>query len=206
MSPVSLPGYASLQTYKPSHVGLVFRCDSCNAPVFLKFPVKLYSNNRVDLGADYTELERSPEDFPYFSHLSEEPELLLREALICFSAGAFNAFASMCRRTFQAVFSDLGDNGKLQLFDELNTIREFTELDTDTFNVVRKILFGNDNEPRPNMPSVTQYQAGVLLEVIRDLLYEAYVRRGQLQQALMVRRHSAEDALTATITQINKAS
>jgi hypothetical protein len=32
------------------------------------------------------------------------------------------------------------------------------------------------------------------LEVFRDLLYEVYVRRGQLQQALMVRRHPTEGA------------
>jgi len=28
---------------------------------------------------------------------------------------------------------------------------------------------------------------------MKDMLYQAYVRRGRLQQALMVRRHFAED-------------
>ena len=205
MSPVSVPGYAPLQTYRPSHVGLVFRCDSCNAPVFLKFPVKLYANSRVELGSDFVELERAPEHFQYFTYLPEEPEILFREALVCFTACAYNAFASMCRRTAQAVFADLGDNGKLSMFDELNNIREFTGLDADTFNAVRKVLFGSDSEPRPNMPALDSYQAGVLLEVLRDLLYEAYVRRGQLQQALMVRRHSAVDA-ASKVTPIGKAT
>ncbi len=146
MSVVSTPAYAQLQMYRPSHVGLVFRCDSCNAPVFLKYPVKHYAASRVDLDSDFTELEHAPENFPYFTHLPEEPERLFREALTCFSAGAYNAFASMCRRASQAVFADLGDNGKLSMFDELNEIREFTGLDADTFNVVRKILFGSDSE------------------------------------------------------------
>ena len=193
MSPVSVPGYAALQSFRPSQVGVVFRCDSCNAPVFLKFPVKLYGSSRVELGTDYRELERAPEHFAYFTHLPEEPELLFREALVCFSAGAFNGFASLCRRTAQAVFADLGDNGRLSMFDELSEIREFTGLDAETFNVLRKVLFGSDDEPRPNIPLLDAYQAGVLLEVLRDLLYEAYVRRGQLTQALMVRRYSAAD-------------
>ena len=35
---------------------------------------------------------------------------MFREALLCYSHGAFNAFASMCRRTMQAVFADLGES------------------------------------------------------------------------------------------------
>ena len=42
------------------------------------------------------------------------------------------------------------------------------------------------------------FQAGVLLEVIKDLLYQAYVRRGRLQQAMMVRRYFADDSSKVT--------
>jgi hypothetical protein len=55
------------------------------------------------------------------------------------------------------------------------------------------VLFGTDAEPRPNMPPVDAYVAGVLLEVMKDLLYQSYVRRGRLQQAMMVRRYFGED-------------
>jgi len=40
----------------------------------------------------------------------------------------------------------------------------------------------------------------VLLEVIKDLLYQAYVRRGRLQQAMMVRRYFADDAAAKVAT------
>jgi hypothetical protein len=193
LTPVSVPGWSQLVSYKPNHVGIVYRCDSCNAPVFLKFPVKMYAANRVELSSGFQELERAKEKFS-FTHLPEEAEALFREALGCFGAGCYNAFASMCRRTAQAVFADLGDNGKLRMFDQLNDVREMAELDQDTFNLVRKVLFGTDAEPRPNVPWVDAYAAGVLLEVMKDLLYESYVRRGKLQQAMMVRRHFATDA------------
>lgn len=192
LSPVSVPAYSQLTAYKPNHVGIVYRCDSCNAPVFLKFAVKVYAYNRVELATNFVELERAKEKFG-FTHLPEEAESLFREALSAFSAGCFNAFASMCRRTAQAVFADLGENGKLRMFDGLNDVREMAELDQETFNAVRKVLFGTDSEPRPNFPTLDAQTAGVLLEVVKDLLYQAYVRRGRLQQAMMVRRYFNED-------------
>ena len=52
VTPVSVPDFNALQQHKPSQVGLVYRCAACNAPVFLRFTVKLYGEgkqvNRVD--------------------------------------------------------------------------------------------------------------------------------------------------------------
>jgi len=192
MTPVSVPQYAALVAFRPSHVGIVYRCDSCNAPVFLKYPVRLHAANRIELSSEFSELERAPEQFD-FTFLPEEAETLFRESLRCFAAGAHQAFASMCRRTAQSVFAELGENGKLRMFDALNDVREIAELDPDTFNAIRKVLFGTDTEPRPNTPLLDDFQSGVLLEVMKDLLYQIYVRKGQLMQALTVRRHTLED-------------
>ena len=204
LTPVSVPQFAPLTAFKPSHVGIVYRCDSCNAPLFLKYPVKMYGGSRVELGGNFQELERPREKFS-FTHLPEEAETLFREALACLSAGSFNAFASMCRRTAQAVFADLGENGKLRMFDQLVEVREMAELDQDTFNIVRKVLFATDAEPRPNMPQIDATTAGVLVEVVKDLLYQAYVRKGRLQQAMTMRRYFAEES-RATVTPLNKAT
>jgi hypothetical protein len=152
----------------------------------------MYGASRVELATTFTELERPVERFD-FTHLPEDAEALFREALGCFTAGCHNAFASMCRRTAQAAFADLGENGKLRMFDQLNDVRELAALDQDTFNVIRSVLFGTDAQARPNMPVVDSCVAGVLLEVMKDLLYEAYVRKGRLQQAMTVRRCSAEE-------------
>jgi hypothetical protein len=203
LTPVSVPGYAQLTAYKPSHVGIVYRCDACNAPVFLKYPVKMYAGTRVELGSNYKELERARETFN-FGHLPEELEKLFREALACYSAGSYNAFGSMCRRTAQTAFAELGENGRLKMFEQLNEVRELAELDQDTYNLVRKVIFGNDAEPRPDMPDIDATSAGVLLEVAKDLLYQTYVRKGRLQQALTVRRYFADEH-AGKVTPLNKA-
>ncbi|MFO1393542.1 MAG: hypothetical protein U1F09_07270 [Steroidobacteraceae bacterium] len=201
---VSVPSYSELVANRPSQVGIVYRCDSCNAPIFLRFAVKMYAANRVELANNFVELERAREKFN-FTYLPEESEPVFREALGCYSAGYFNAFASMCRRTAQVVFSDLGENGRLRIFNQINEAREMAEIDGDTFAVVKKILFGTDADAPPSMPEIGAYEAGVLLELVKDMLYQAYVRKGKLQQAMMVRRFFAEETLDK-ITPIGRAA
>jgi hypothetical protein len=190
---VSVPQFAELVSSRPNHVGVVYRCDSCNSPIFLKFAVKMYAANRVELANNFVELERAREKFN-FTYLPEGVEQLFREALGCYSGGYFNAFASMCRRTAQMVYDDLGENGRLRIFEQIREAKELAEIDNDTFAVVKKVLFGGDGDPSP-LPELSPTEAGVLLELIKDMLYEAYVRKGKLQQAMMVRRFFAEETL-----------
>jgi len=192
VTPVAVPRFAELMRYKPSETGVVYRCDSCNGPVFLRFPVKTYGDDRVELSANFIEVERPRETFD-FTYLPEDTEALFREALDCYSLNAINAFASMCRRTLQHVFADLGENGKMRIFEQCNEIRGMAEVDEATFSVIRRVLFDTDAS-REGLPLVTPAQAGVLMEFVRDILYESYVRKGRLQQAMMMRRYVAEHA------------
>ncbi|HEY2037524.1 MAG TPA: hypothetical protein VGG96_10950 [Steroidobacteraceae bacterium] len=199
----AVPSFEELQTYRPSQVGVVYRCDACHAPIFLRFTVRMYGASRIELSPQFAEVERAREKFS-FTYLPEEVELLFKETLICFSSGAFNAFASMCRRTAQAVFADLGEGGKLRLFDELNEVRELAALSAETFAKLKSMLFGTATDPHPNIPLLDGYEAGIALEVMKDLLYEAYVRRGKLQQAMLVRRFFLDETLT-NITPLSNA-
>ena len=196
ITPAALPKFEDLQAHKPKHVGVVYRCDACLAPIFLRFTARSYTDERVELAPQFTEVERPRETFG-FTPLPEEVELFFKEALSCYSCGAFNAFASMCRRSAQAVFADLGEAGRLRVFDELNAVRSMAELDVETFTRIKSVLFGNDADPRPNAPLLEGYAAGMLLEIMKDLLYEAYVRKGKLQQAMMVRRFFVDEKANA---------
>ena len=200
----AVPRFEELQIYRPAQVGIVFRCDACNSPVFLRFTARMYGASRIELSPQFVEVERAREKFS-FTYLPEEVELLFKETLTCFSSGAFNAFASMCRRTAQAVFADLGEAGKLRLFDELNEVRELAALSADTFAKLKSMLFGAATDPHPSIPLLDGYEAGIALEVMKDLLYEAYVRRGKLQQAMLVRRFFLDETLT-NITALSNAS
>jgi hypothetical protein len=173
----------------------VYLCDACHAPIFLRFTVRLYGAARIELAPQFTEVERAREKFS-FTYVPEDVELLFREALACFSQGAFNAFASMCRRSAQAMFADLGESGKLRLFDELNAVRDLANIAPELFTKMKSVLFGAELDTRSPLPMLDGYEAGVMLEVAKDLIYEAYVRSGKLQQALMVRRFFLDETAT----------
>ncbi len=205
ITPSAVPRFEDLQLYRPKQAGVVYLCDACHAPIFLRFTVRVYGAARIELSPQFTEVERAREKFS-FTYIPEEVEALFREALVCFTHDAFNAFASMCRRTAHAMFADLGEAGKLRLFDELNGLRELTDIAPELFTRMRNVLFGAELDARAAVPLLDGYQAGIMLEVMKDLLYEAYVRKGRLQQAIMVRRFFLDETGTHKVTPLQSAS
>ncbi|MGI9270656.1 MAG: hypothetical protein ACR2QT_02685 [Woeseiaceae bacterium] len=191
MSPQSVPHADDLLQDRPKHVGLVFQCDACKAPVFLRFAVRSYSDNRVELYRNFIELERPKERFS-FSYLPKHTEVLFREALTCYSANSFNAFASMCRRSANSAFEALGEGGKLRAFDEVMTAQEITGIDDDSFDPIKSILFEATEDD--DLPLLNRSQAGILLEVLKDMFYQCFVRRGKLTRAIKVRRFFVEES------------
>jgi hypothetical protein len=196
LTAAAVPRFEELSRRRPKHIGIVFRCDTCVEPIFLKFAAKAYTALRVELASNYVEIERARENFP-LTYLPEEAEELFKEALNCYSASCFNAFASMSRRTAQSLFRELGERGKLEIFDKLQEIRGLADLDDDTFSVMRAVLFGSDSDPWPNQPTVNAERAGILLEVMRDLLYQTFVRKARLVQAVTFRKFVAPNEAQA---------
>ena len=197
MSVAASPAFADVTQHKPRHVGVVMRCHSCNSPVFLRYPVKVYGDLRIELGPQYREIERPTERF-IFTYVPDHVATLFREALGCYSHGLHDAFASMCRRTALATFEDLGESHKLRLFDQVNDVRDLVEIDASTFALVARVISAADLELGTAFPTFNPYQAAVLLEVMKDFLYQAYIRRGRLQHAMKVRRFFVDESIAET--------
>jgi hypothetical protein len=191
MTPQSVPDVDDLLHHRPKHVGLVYRCDACDAPVFLRFAVKQFGDSQVELYRNFVELERPKERFA-FSYLPKDTEILFREALSCYSSNNFNAFASMCRRSASSAYAALGEGGRLRAFEEIVIAQDIAGIDDDTFAPVKTVLFDADTED--DLPMLSHAQAGILLEVLKDMLYQCFVRRGKLTRALKVRRFFVQEA------------
>jgi hypothetical protein len=190
MTPQSIPNAAQIIKTRPKHVGMVYQCDSCRAPVFLRFGVKSISSDLVELYQNFIELERPKERFA-FSYLPKHTEVMFREALACYSNNNFNAFASMCRRAAASGFASLGDGGKLRAFEEALAAQEIAGIDDETFAPIKRILFQSGQVE--NLPLLNRFQAGILLEILKDVFYQCFVRRGKLTRALKVRRFFVEE-------------
>jgi len=191
MSPQAVPQVENLLGNQPGQVGLVFQCDACKSPVFLRFTVRSYAESSVELGPNFVELERPTERFS-FSYLPKDTEVLFREALACYSANTFNAFASMCRRSAASAFEALGEGGKLQAFDEIMTARDIAGIEDELFDPIRTILFEAESEE--DLPLINRAQAGVLLELMKDMFYQCFVRRGKLTRAIKVRQFFVQES------------
>jgi len=185
MSPQSVPDAANLLDAKPKHVGLVYQCDACKAPIFLRFAVKEFFGDSVELYRNFIELERPKERFA-FSYLPKHTEIMFREALACYSGNNFNAFASMCRRSAASAYDALGEGGKLRAFEEVIIAQDIAGIDDDSFAPIRAVLFDSGDEEE--LPVLNRAQAGILLEVLKDMFYQCFVRRGKLTRALKVRQ------------------
>lgn len=191
MRPQSVPDAAQLLRDKPKHVGLVYQCDACHAPVFLRFAVREYSDNRVELLRNFMELERPKEKFA-FSYLPKHTEVMFREALSCYSHNSFNAFASMCRRAARSAYAALGEGGKLRAFEEVMAAQDIAGIDDETFAPIKAVLFGAGQEEE--LPMLSRAQAGILLEIMKDMFYQCFVRHGKLTRAIKVRRFFVTEA------------
>ncbi len=191
MSPQSVPDAATLLRDRPKNVGLVYQCDSCHSPVFLRFTVRSYKDNRVELLRNFTELERPKERFA-FSYLPKHTEAMFKEALTCYSSNSFNAFASMSRRAAKSAYNALGEGGKLRAFEEVLVAQDIAEIDEETFAPIKKVLFATG--PDEELPLLNRAQAGILLEVLKDLFYQCFVRHGKLTRAIKVRQFFVEES------------
>jgi hypothetical protein len=199
VTPMAVPAWSVLEATKPAHVGIVFACDACHAPVFLKFSVRLYGRQRVELSPHFQEIER-PRERLDTEYLPEGLEALCHEALTVFAADCWNAFALLCRRIVQEVAADWGDHGRLKLFDLLNDWREMADVDPETFNRLRRVLLLGDAPAPHASPTMDGQTAGILLEALKDVLYQTYTRRGRVQQALLSRRRPSPAEPPANVT------
>jgi len=111
---------------------------------------------------------------------------MFREALTCYSNNSFNAFASMCRRAAKSAFDALGDGGKLRAFEEVLAAQRIAGIDDETFGPIKAVLFGSGQQD--NLPLLNHAEAGILLEVLKDMLYQSFVRHGKLTRAIKVRQ------------------
>ena len=93
---------------------------------------------------------------------------LVDEAFACYADGHLQAFALVANRIATISAGLLGPNGKLDLFNTVTAAAESAGVDTPLRRLCRDILFSLD----------------VLLELLRDMLHQAFVRPERLREAL----------------------
>jgi len=193
MTPSALPDFAALQAGQPATLGMVFQCDACHAPVFMRYCVKSIDAESIELYATPHEVEKPQERFSY-AYIPNPVAINFRDALGCYRNGLMQAFAAMCRLTAQTIFDEKGEAGKLRIFNELSEIVRVAELDDATAHDLRSIIFSSDSDSLSFPDGLDRATAAILMEIMKDMLHQTYVRYGRLQKALKMRRLFADQS------------
>jgi hypothetical protein len=184
--PLATPSFDALLQTRPRHVGLVFTCAACGEPRFVRAAVRAFEPERIELSPNLTEVERARERFQY-GYLSADIERLLREAFDCYTAGCYTAFALLSRNAVEAALSSQDGNTRRRWHELLREVLQIAEVDGDTARAIEAALFGDPH----TLPKVGADEAAVLIEAVKDLFYQAYVRTAKLQAAMKMRRFFA---------------
>jgi hypothetical protein len=187
--PVATPSYETLIETRPLHAGLVFRCAACKEPRFVRLAVRGYEPERVELSSSIIEVERARERFQ-FGYLPAHVERLLREALDCYTADCYNAFALMSRRAIDGALDTLDEHARQRWHAQLLDVLRIAEVEPNVAHALEAVLFGDDR----NSPEIGADEAAVLVEAVKDLFYQSFVRASKLKAAMRMRRYFAGEA------------
>jgi hypothetical protein len=84
----------------------------------------------------------------------------------------------------------MGARGAERVLHQLKDLKEMAEKDDETFGILKQIVIDGHDGAHPHLPSLTDERAAVLLELMQDVLYQPYVRKGKLQEAMRLRQGS----------------
>ena len=190
LSAISVPRYDLAFRYRPPKLGVGYQCDACQQPVFLRFKAAYdLGNQRFLLVGDFEEVERPKESYE-FNYLPDRVAEDFREALECYSNSCFNAFAAMCRRTIQSACSELGTEGTTKVLKQVEDLKGTAEIDEETFPVLKEIVIAGHDGAHPHLPPLSRHRAEILLELMKDVLYQLFVRKRKIEEAAAKRKQA----------------
>ena len=184
MSIVSVPRFELVHRFKVREIGLVYRCDSCNRPVVLLYEIEL--GNPIRIPDEFTQVQNALEPFEH-QYLPAEVAEDFREALVCYAQNCWNAFAAMCRRCIQSVSTNLGAQGTTKVKNQLQDLKDMGVADEKTFEQLRQIMLSGHDGAHPHLPKLSRDRAAVLMQLMKDVLYQLYVRPGKIKEAAALR-------------------
>jgi len=64
-------------------------------------------------------------------------------------------------------------------------------IDEEAFDQLKQIMLTGHDGAHPHLPKLSPERAGVLLELMKDVLYQLFVRQAKIREAAELRRQSA---------------
>ena len=104
----------------------------------------------------------------------------------------------MSRRTIQSASAELGAEGKDKVLNQIEDLKTMAEIDEETFKLLKAIVLAGHDGAHPHLPALSPERAEVLLELMKDVLYQLFVRKKKIQEAADKRKESIEAKKVST--------
>lgn len=188
---VSIPSFSQMVKYGLNKAGLVFACTTCKKPIYLEYAYNLASN-QASLSEGPLYILKPKIDFD-FEFIPESVAEDFKESLECYRHGAFNAFGAMCRRTIQETASNIGAKDSKKIQHQIQNMKEMADIDDETFKIISQIILDGHDGAHPHLPDLSQERAEILLELMKDVMYQLYIRKGKVAKAAAMRKAKIEE-------------
>lgn len=164
-----------------------YTCEVCLRPIPVYWKIRKWS----DVNTPEVHLPRvvlPMRDEFNFEHVPKSVKKEIEEALDCLSVNAYNGFAAVCRRSIQAICTDLGADATSKVKKQINEMVSLTGLDDNLKELAIQIMLSGHDGSHPNLPDVNAERVAVLLSLLRDLTYQLYTRPGKIKDAAVLRK------------------
>ncbi len=184
LTPISFPRYELVHRFALSELGICYRCGACNRSIFIRYQID--RSNPIQIPSHYSQVERPKEEFE-MRYLPSEVQSDFGEALICYSQNCWNAFGAMCRRTVQSAGAELGAEGTSKVQNQILDLKAMGLVTDQVFQQLQQILLGGHDGAHPHLPKIDESRAAVLLQLMKDVLYQLFVRPAKIREAAELR-------------------
>ena len=181
MTAISIPRFGLIHRFKLTSFGIFYRCDACSKPVGIVYD-NVPPSNPQPIPDGGRMLQGALEPFEH-KYLPADVRGDFTEALRCYSISCWNAFGAMCRRALQSVATSLGADGTTKVQAQLRDLKDMGAVDDDAFTQLTEIMLGGHDGAHPHLPALTPERASILLQLMKDVLYQLFVRPGKIKEA-----------------------
>jgi hypothetical protein len=185
--PISIPRYELIRKFQLREVGIVGQCSSCHRAVFMLHKVIAITTTNIDLSDEFAISNRVIEPFE-MQYLSGAVLADFHETLTCYSTSSWNAFDAMSRRCIQSISAAFGAEDTSKVQNQLKELEAMGVADAETFAQLHEIMLSGHDGAHPHLPSLSADRAEVLLHLMKDVLYQLYVRPAKIRESSELRK------------------
>ncbi len=162
-------------------------CDTCSRGIPIRWKIQHWDSQRAAIVAEPELILPVKEPFEY-EHVLPSVAKELSEALDCLSVSSYNGFSALCRRTIQAICTHLGAESSTKIRTQIEEMAREASLDDETKRLALEIMMAGHDGSHPHLPDVSQERAAILLELVRDIVYQLFTRPGRIRQSSELRK------------------